>query len=151
MRTDPLMRFIVWLFSAVLLGALPWLVNLLALLVAGQVNFYSVCRVNDLMSFVIILSATTMLDLLISNRVHRSPLRLIFFIILLIMIIPACVLLGISSYYTASPPTSGLFAPLEDHLIWTGLSICTVAFTVTLIFQIYFLRCSSKIHLERNI
>lgn len=102
-----------------------------------QINYYAILRVNDLMFFVVILSATTMLDLFILKDTKQNSIIVMFWILLLVLVLVASVLLGISSFYVALPPTAGPFAPIESRLILGGLILCGFAFLTSLLFQIY--------------
>lgn len=130
-------RFIMWAAPSVFLGSLPLLVNFLINLVADNISYYSVLRVNDLMFFVITLSATSMLDLLSSRHNQGIAVSILSLMFLLVLILVAALFLGISAFFSVIPPTSSLFAPVQSRLIGSSLVLCVLALAITLSLEIY--------------
>ncbi len=130
-------RFVIWLFTSLILGALPWFINFLIYFIADGITYYTIFRINDLMFFVIIISATTMVDILIIRDYKTDTSRILFTIILLVQVLIAALFLGISSLNIAKPPASGLFNPIQHRLITTCLILCSFSFITTLSIQIH--------------
>lgn len=130
-------KFIIWIVSSIVLGSLPWFVNFLVQMIADKISYFSIFRVNDLMFFVIILSARTMLDLIVLKENKFNSIKILVWIFLLFIILIASLFLGISSFYIAMPPASGPFAPIQSRLISWGLILCLFAFITTTVFEIY--------------
>ncbi len=135
MNINKRQRFIMWLVLSIFLGALPWLINFIIHFVAQNVNIYSILQVDDLMFFVIMFSAITILDLILHKP--KKELLIPLGIALIVIIIIAAVFLGISAFYTAIPHTSGLFLPIQLRLIWCSFAFCILSFLANLSIQIY--------------
>ena len=130
--TEKRQKFTLWLLTSPVLGALPWLVNFLIYLIADQITYYTVFRIDDLMFFVIIISATTMVDVLITAQHAEGFSGILFSILLLIQVLIAALFLGISSLNIARPPATGLFDPVQYRLITSGLVLCGISLVTTL-------------------
>lgn len=135
-RVNKTHLFIKWIVTCVVLGLLPWCVNFLVHLITDSINFYSIFSVTDLMFFVIVLSATSMFDLL-SQRIFAGISSLVLFSVFLFLLVLAAIFLGISSYYIAVPPTSGLFTPVKSRLIICSLILSTLTLVITFSIQTY--------------
>ena len=146
--SDNMQKFMIWLITSIVLGALPWFVNFIIILITEQMNYYSVFRVNDLMFFVIVISATTMLDLLIT-RDEKNTTRILFSIILLIQVLIAALFLGLFSLNIAQPPATGLYNPIQYRLITGSLILCSFSFITTFSLQINICFFSKIIDIEK--
>jgi cytochrome bd-type quinol oxidase subunit 2 len=128
---DRKQKFIIWLSTSFIIGSLPLITNSLVRLFFRDINFNTVFRVNDLMFFTITLCTTTMLSIFSQRaRTERRILRTIPLIIILIL---AAFMLGISSFSDVFPNTATLYL---DKSMLTGasfiLAVITIIFTLSI-------------------
>ncbi|MBD3342745.1 MAG: hypothetical protein GF353_26850 [Candidatus Lokiarchaeota archaeon] len=136
-NNNKMQKFTVWLVTSIVLGALPWFVNFLIYTIADQANYFSIFRINDLMFFVIVISATTLLDMLLMKETTQNSTNILFSILLIIQVAIAALFIGISSLNIAIPPTSGPFVTIQNRLITGSLVLCSFSFITTITLQIY--------------
>jgi hypothetical protein len=135
-------HFLTWFATAVVLGAMPWLVNLFVQWISANMTFESVCRVPELMYFVITLNATCILDLL--GRKRTSNATLLWLMASLLLIIAAALFLGVVAYQGLNPSTSGPFKPIMDRLIKASLTLSLAALVITVIMQLQLMRAADS-------
>jgi hypothetical protein len=128
--------FVTWFFTAVVLGLLPWLINLVVQWLSQNATYVAIFRVQDLMYFAITLNATCLLDL-VAKRSPVWSMHIVWFVPSMLLVILAALLLGIVSYFGSNPPTPGLFAAFQDRLIKLSLILCTFTLLWTLSMQLW--------------
>lgn len=132
-----------WIISSIILGLLPWLINLFVVFVfSGNMSFFNIFRISDLNFFVIVLCAFTLLD--ISNRTRYNN-----YIILGLFLIFSSFSLGICLFLQNFPITNELYLPILIRLTWISLIISILALIYTFIIQWSYYSKQEKINKHR--
>jgi len=139
-------HFIIWFFTSFFLGLLPLIVNLLAQFVLANVSFWSVLKVSELMCFVIVLSSTTLCDLVLQRKSQFNTVQLITLIVLIIQLLFSSILLGVNAYYSMSTSVH------YDKIYFRIAALCTAmaieSAILCVIFQLILCRKQNKLYGE---
>jgi len=131
-------KFVKWLATSIIIGALPFIVNLIVNWVANQLSFQNIFKVNDLVFFAVIMNTTTILDILTAKSINNNW-KMLSQIALLFMIIISILFYGIFSFYTVNPPTANQFAPIYSNLINGCIMIVLCSLLITILIQLGFI------------
>jgi len=122
-------KFTKWILSSIVLGLLPWMINLLVVFISsGNMGLFNIFRISDLNFFVIILCAYTLMD--ISDRIKYTDC-----IILGGFLIISSLLLGICLFNQNFPISSDIYLPFLLKITWISITISIMALFYTLVIQ----------------
>jgi hypothetical protein len=135
-KMDRSQNLMVWAYTSIFIGLLPWLVNLITRYIFDDITYFSILRIPDLMFFVIILSITTMID--IFREKFAENIFLIAFLIFILPIFFALLFLGFSLSYNKIGESASIHSDPEQYrLVICSLVNCGLTLVIAFAFQIY--------------
>lgn len=120
--------------TGIVLGAFPWLVKIFSLyIIIGTVSFDDLLIIDDIMFFIIILTASTIIN---TSRSEKFDLRILF--ILASLLIWACIIIGFYQYFKIFPSSDAPYEPIFLRLKEVSIILLIFTILVNIIIIIFF-------------
>lgn len=127
--------FWIWIITSIFLGGLPMLANLLLCLVAGDLSWLSIFRVDDMVYYMVILNVTSMLSILTHRRLNEL-FTIVAFSVQLVILVLAVLILGFWSSLALNPPATQLFKEIQERVTITATLICAITLGLSIYIQL---------------